>query len=780
MERVLSIVRSEAGLVEVVATFRGVEWARPTDAAGAIAADPRRVVIERRPVPATADLHGLWDRSGRSRRPDAAMVRDALELIGATVLARPRMSGTFVRPPYDVKPFRATAAHPRAYKGTQDRRPTPPSEPPVVLADVLLDPRATRSFLEEHADVLTFDQALIDLCGFDGAGLTPEFRELVWSQVRHLPASLVARAISILRTGDDASLAASAWLIATRGAGNAIPWLEWAFGLPDELRGAASAVLGGFDPTVTFGAAYVDWLPESGAAPARFAMELQAMLGALSAGVDPTYRRAGIELMREIGSRIDLLSSPVSGEAPVATLRAIGEMLVVADIGAYSVISAWDACGRAPELGRAIAERAWAELEPHVAMDLLLLLGGGLSLDEYGTLANATWSAAHAATFEAAARGLAPDRASKFLEEMLWIAAAWDADVLRRRGDAAIALARRLADAPFKSAARPVWAWNSFLEYASDEQARELVELPDRTWRAVDSACTRRNQEAAITAGIDDLAKALGPRTIEFMRSAPASLMKTARSIGLLSDASRAALVADWHAAHAAETPREALTALDAAMMQTALSGVGVADSNPADAVLHAALLRRSITPNRRALGRFLKRYLAGENDYLDTHPLTRRWVERHPDVRIGRATRAEPRVVELPELGTVTIAVETNPLEVLRLGTYVGSCLSLGGAFDYSAAAVALDVNKLVVYARNRRGSVVARQLLAVSDDERLVRFEIYPASAPDAVSRELAAFAEVVANELGVPMLPDDAAYDSYEVELVVAHEWWDDGPA
>jgi len=55
----------------------------------------------------------------------------------------------------------------------------------------------------------------------------------------------------------------------------------------------------------------------------------------------------------------------------------------------------------------------------------------------------------------------------------------------------------------------------------------------------------------------------------------------------------------------------------------------------------------------------------------------------------------------------------------------------------DYSAAAVVLDVNKQVVYARNRRGSVIARQLLALSEDDRLVAYDVYPRSTPGPVKR-------------------------------------------
>ena len=69
-------------------------------------------------------------------------------------------------------------------------------------------------------------------------------------------------------------------------------------------------------------------------------------------------------------------------------------------------------------------------------------------------------------------------------------------------------------------------------------------------------------------------------------------------------------------------------------------------------------------------------------------------------------------------------IRLEQDPLEVLKMGTYVGSCLGLGGGLTYSAAAALLDVNKQVLYARDEQGTVIARQLVAISDDNQLVPF--------------------------------------------------------
>jgi hypothetical protein len=111
----------------------------------------------------------------------------------------------------------------------------------------------------------------------------------------------------------------------------------------------------------------------------------------------------------------------------------------------------------------------------------------------------------------------------------------------------------------------------------------------------------------------------------------------------------------------------------------------------------------------------------------------------------------------------------------VLKMGTYVGSCLGLGGSSAYSAAAVALDVNKQVLYARDGQGSVVARQLVAISDADELVPFSVYPYSVPEWLRLAFDEYDNELATALGVPRV-DHA--EGYNVEHVLSQEWWDDG--
>ena len=134
----------------------------------------------------------------------------------------------------------------------------------------------------------------------------------------------------------------------------------------------------------------------------------------------------------------------------------------------------------------------------------------------------------------------------------------------------------------------------------------------------------------------------------------------------------------------------------------------------------------------------------------------------------------------EIPGAGEVTLAFERDPLEVLRLGTYVGSCLSLGGGQAYSAVAIALDVNKQVVYGRDGSGGVLARQVLALSERDRLFCFEVYPLEAPAEVRALFLEYDRELARALGIAIHdPEAEKEDDGEIALLLSSDWWFDYP-
>ena len=95
------------------------------------------------------------------------------------------------------------------------------------------------------------------------------------------------------------------------------------------------------------------------------------------------------------------------------------------------------------------------------------------------------------------------------------------------------------------------------------------------------------------------------------------------------------------------------------------------------------------------------------------------------------------------------------------------------------SAIAALLDVNKKVLYARDRSGRVVARQLLAVADDDRLVCFTVYPLWSSLAVKTAFREYDRVFSRALGICLYESsEGDHSGYAVSSVLSVYWWDDG--
>ncbi len=125
-----------------------------------------------------------------------------------------------------------------------------------------------------------------------------------------------------------------------------------------------------------------------------------------------------------------------------------------------------------------------------------------------------------------------------------------------------------------------------------------------------------------------------------------------------------------------------------------------------------------------------------------------------------------------------IPLHLELDPLETLRMGTYVGSCTGLGGSFAYSSAAVVLDINKRVLDARTASGAVVGRRLVCITQDEQLACFDVYPAG----VSRELKLLFRDFDIALAKRRGPEihrggENPNGTGTIETLPSKEWWDD---
>lgn len=156
--------------------------------------------------------------------------------------------------------------------------------------------------------------------------------------------------------------------------------------------------------------------------------------------------------------------------------------------------------------------------------------------------------------------------------------------------------------------------------------------------------------------------------------------------------------------------------------------------------------------------------------------PLNRQWLTRHPEGSHPAWQEGLAAVVRLPELaGETVLWLEDDLQEILRMGTRFGTCLSLGGCNGHSPAAVALDANKRVLYARGPSGKIIARQLLALAENRGLVCFTVYAHRHWASLRNAFATYNQMLAQLLRIPLWRSG---DDYEIARIVCRDWYDDG--
>jgi hypothetical protein len=120
-------------------------------------------------------------------------------------------------------------------------------------------------------------------------------------------------------------------------------------------------------------------------------------------------------------------------------------------------------------------------------------------------------------------------------------------------------------------------------------------------------------------------------------------------------------------------------------------------------------------------------------------------------------------------------ISVEQDPIEVLRMGIPFDTCLSLEDGCNAASTVVnAIDASKRVVYLRDARGGVVARKLLAVSEEYTLLGYRLYIADGThrEAITEVFRAFCAEIAAAARLPLATSGKA------RQIHPGFWYDDG--
>ncbi len=117
-------------------------------------------------------------------------------------------------------------------------------------------------------------------------------------------------------------------------------------------------------------------------------------------------------------------------------------------------------------------------------------------------------------------------------------------------------------------------------------------------------------------------------------------------------------------------------------------------------------------------------------------------------------------------------LALEDDPLEVLRMGEHFSTCLA-PTSFNFFAAVVnAAEINKRVLYARDPAGAVIGRCLIGLTDAGGLVTFQPYCHDRTDLAGMVRDFVAELAA-AMGTMVVPTG------RITPLAGCGWYDDGP-
>ncbi len=184
-----------------------------------------------------------------------------------------------------------------------------------------------------------------------------------------------------------------------------------------------------------------------------------------------------------------------------------------------------------------------------------------------------------------------------------------------------------------------------------------------------------------------------------------------------------------------------------------------------------------AVEDNRELLATVLRGAAAGA-DLARTLPKNRAWIEEvsaRPGMDVEAWLAPRPREVTLGDR-VHRLAVEEDPVEVLRMGIPFDTCLALDEGVNAASTVVnAADANKRVIYLRDPAGRIVARKLVAVSEAGALLGYRLYVA-AHEHEAAILAAFATLCAEMATAARLP--LAREGKPRQIHPGF-WYDDGP-
>ena len=457
---------------------------------------------------------------------------------------------------------RATAAHPRAFKGTKHRPPKSSGFPRFDLRPYLCDsgsiqalmtplwkhaPRVRKRLEKAGCSAIALDAVEDQLRADPGRkglwSLPARFVQYFWLDLRQQSRREASRFLRLFvdleLERDERLLDAMSRILTVADCDRACAWGRVCEVVPSNRRAAfIERVIQSkaFNSPPTPG--MLECVREASllATDERFTFWIGLLLRAERRGAQARdFLAAGLRLAAQFDPKH---AFPEAGECADFPEREVEEIVIqLADHSSYGwmALALWQRCGRLPGFAGLIVRSGWREFEPDAARAYFDLLTGVVYCDLPERAIQRKWLEIAAEIPRIECFILATPRpqqraAVDSIEEWLrW----WDRPgEIRGRLPAGCGLLRRLIASSTRPIDAAAGAIRHFLETDREVDLERFLDAPIGKFEALAQACRRDNDAGLIARGLGTLIRHLGSFTVSAFLEAPKTLVRVAKALG--------------------------------------------------------------------------------------------------------------------------------------------------------------------------------------------------------------------------------------------------------
>jgi hypothetical protein len=185
-------------------------------------------------------------------------------------------------------------------------------------------------------------------------------------------------------------------------------------------------------------------------------------------------------------------------------------------------------------------------------------------------------------------------------------------------------------------------------------------------------------------------------------------------------------------------------------------------------------------TLEKRLMCQTMEAWKEHDKNYKRHLPFNQSWIRESRDQfsNIKNWLNPKPFSTKVNDQ-RLNFEVVIDPIETYQMGTYFNTCLSQGGCNEMSVLPNAAEANKQVVFCANKRGELIARQLLAITKDFKIVGYYVYGNLKDSGIDRDsleaaFKAYADQIATQCGLKLNRDE---EPLEPENLSKLYWYDD---